>query len=59
LFSGATLTNGNDFNKLNPIIRKMVTAMNKKLIDKLGKSDFRDWESINTWAEGLIKQLEK
>ena len=37
----------------------MVTAMNKKLIDKLGKSDFRDWESINTWAEGLIKQLEK
>ena len=59
LFGGATLTNGEDFNKLNILIRKMITAMNKNMTTKHGKSDFRNWELINTWAEGVIKQLEK
>lgn len=59
LFGGATLTSGDDFNKLNFLIRKMITAMNKKMVDEHGRSDFRDWESIHTWTESVIKQLEK
>ncbi len=30
LFGGAVLTTGNDFNKLNVLIRKTIAAMNKK-----------------------------
>jgi hypothetical protein len=33
--------------------------MNKKMVAEHGKNDFRDWESIHTWAKGVIKQLEK
>ncbi len=59
LFGGATLTSGDDFNKLNIFIRKIIKAMNRKMVDEHGKSDFRDWESIHTWAKSVIKQLEK
>ena len=58
LFGGATLTDGEDFNKLNILIRKMITAMNKNMAAKHGKSDFRNWELINIWAESVIKQIE-
>jgi len=37
----------------------MITAMNKNMATKHGKSDFRNWKFINTWAEGVIEQLEK
>jgi len=58
LFGGAVLTTGNDFNKLNVFIRKTIAAMNKKMIDEHGKSDFRNWEFIRSWAEGVIKKIE-
>ena len=58
LFGGATLTDGEDFKKLNIFIRKIITAMNKNMVAKHGKSDFRNWESINIWAESVIKKLE-
>ena len=58
LFGGAILTNGEDFNKLNILIRKMITVMDKNIATKHGKSDFRNWELINIWAESVIKQLE-
>jgi len=59
LFGGATITNGEDFNKLNILIRKTITAMNKKMIDEYGRSDFRDWEFIHSWAEDVIKEIVK
>ena len=59
LFGGTVLTNGDDFNKLNVLIRKTITAMNKKMIDEHGRSDFRDWEFIHSWAEGVIKKIDK
>lgn len=59
LFGGATLTNGDDFNKLNILIRKTITAMNKKMIDEHGRSDFRDWGFIHSWAEEVINKIEK
>ena len=58
LFGGATLTNGEDFNKLNFIIRKIITSMDKKIVEEYGKSDFRDKEVIQSWAKGLIKLIE-
>ena len=58
LFGGATLTNGEDFNKLNFFIRKIITAMDKKIVEEYGKSDFRDKEAIQSWVEGLIKHIE-
>ena len=59
LFGGATLTDGDDFNKLNVLIRKTITAMNKKIVDEHRRSDFRDWEFIHSWAEEVIKKIEK
>ena len=59
LFGGATITNGEDFNKLNILIRTTITAMNKKMIDEYGRSDFRDWEFIHSWAEDVIKEIVK
>lgn len=59
LFGGAVLTTGNDFNKLNVLIRKTIAAMNKKMIDEHGKSDFRNWEFIRSWAEGVVKKIER
>ena len=57
LFGGATLTDGDDFYKLNIIIRKTITAMSKKMVDEHGRSDFRDWEVIRSWAEDVIKKI--
>jgi menaquinone-dependent protoporphyrinogen oxidase len=59
LFGGAVLTTGDDFNKLNIVIRKTITAMNKKMVDEHGRSDFRNWEFIRSWAEGVIKKIER
>ena len=58
LFGGAMLINGDDFNKLNVLIRKTITAMNKKMVDDHGRSDFRDWEAIHSWSEAVIKKIE-
>ena len=59
LFGGATLTTGDDFDNLNIFIRKTITAMNKKLVDEHGKSDFRNWEFIRSWTESVIKKIER
>jgi len=59
LFGGAVLTCGDDFNNLNFLIRKIITAMNKKMVDEHGRSDFRNWESVHIWTEGVIKKLNK
>ena len=58
LFGGAALTTGDDFNKLNVLIRKTISAMNKKMVDEHGRSDFRNWEFIRSWTEGVIKKIE-
>jgi len=57
LFGGATLTNGKDFDKLNFFIRKIISSMNKKMVEEFGKSDFRDWKSVQSWVRELIKQI--
>ena len=59
LFGGAALTTGDDFNKLNIVVRKTITAMNKKMVDEHGRSDFRNWEFIRSWTESVIKKIER
>lgn len=59
LFGGATLTNGEDFTKLNFFIRKTISAMNRSMLEEYGKSDFRDFEKIHSWAENLASIISK
>ncbi len=59
LFAGALITEGEDFNKLNFLFRKLIESMRDNLLKEYGKTDFRDWEKIRVWAEdtyNLIKQ---
>ena len=55
LFAGATLTTGEDFDNLNFLVRKLIIAMEKNMINNFGKSDFRDFEKIRLWADQLAK----
>jgi len=50
LFGGATITSGEAFQKLNIFIQRIIRAMEKKMVDEYGKTDFRDWEKIESWA---------
>jgi menaquinone-dependent protoporphyrinogen IX oxidase len=54
LFAGALLTEGQDFERLNPILRGLVTSMSKNNPES---AENRDWESIRAWAEGLRMKL--
>jgi menaquinone-dependent protoporphyrinogen oxidase len=51
LFAGAVLSEGQDFERLFPLIKIPVKAMAESQEDK------RDWEAIRAWAEGLREQL--
>ena len=55
LFGGATLTSGDEFKKLNILVRKMISAMNKKMVEDHGTSDFRDSGLIRSWAREIIE----
>lgn len=57
LFGGAVLTNGQDFEKLNFLIKKIIGTMKSKMEEDYGKSDFRDWEKIQRWADDLKKNI--
>ena len=59
LFGGATLTSGDKFKNLNLIIKRIIKAMDKKMIEEFGTSDFREWESIHKWTEELINKIEQ
>jgi menaquinone-dependent protoporphyrinogen oxidase len=51
LFAGALITEGQDFDRLNPILKGMVSNMAKS------NTDHRDWAAIRAWAEGLKEKL--
>jgi menaquinone-dependent protoporphyrinogen oxidase len=51
LFAGAVLPEGQDFERLFPLMKVPVKAMAESQEDK------RDWEAIRAWAEGLREQL--
>lgn len=51
LFAGAVLAEGEDFNRLFPLLKLPVRAMAKQQPDR------RDWAAIGAWAEGLAGAL--
>ncbi len=57
LFGGAVLTDGDDYQKLNPFVKAIIKSMKKSVEEKMGKADFRDWDKIKNWAEAIGKKL--
>jgi Flavodoxin len=59
LFAGAVITEGEDFQKLNFMFRKVVASMKDTLSKDHGKSDFRDWDAIRAWADETYQLMSK
>jgi len=57
LFAGAVLTEGEEYKKLNFIIKAILNSMRDGLIKQYGKTDFRDWDKIRAWAMELKRRL--
>ncbi|BBB48590.1 menaquinone-dependent protoporphyrinogen oxidase [Pelolinea submarina] len=59
LFAGAVITEGEEFSKLSIIFRKTIESMQHNLIKQYGKTDFRDWDAIRSWADEVAGQFTK
>jgi len=57
LFGGAVTTSGRDYEKLNFLLKKVIDSMKQKMEQDYGKSDFRDWEKIESWAQTLAEEI--
>ncbi len=57
LFAGAALTDSEEFNKLNVLVKKMIESMKKSMDTDKGKSDFRDWDKIHSWAAEIAGKI--
>jgi menaquinone-dependent protoporphyrinogen oxidase len=57
LFAGAAVTDSEEFNKLNILVRKMIESMKKSLDTEKGKSDFRDFDKIHSWAAEVARKI--
>lgn len=55
LFAGAAITDSEEYNRLNFLIRKIIDSMKEKMITDHGTSDFRDWTKIREWAQEVIQ----
>lgn len=58
LFGGAVITKTKEFNNQNYFLRKIIQAMQLKWQEDYGKSDFRDWEKIESWSMELTKKID-
>lgn len=59
LFGGAIITEGEDFQKLNFMFRKVVLSMKDTLSKDHGETDFRDWDAIRAWTDETYQQIVK
>ena len=57
LFGGAVITSGDDFDKLNFILKFIIRSKQKSITEKMGKEDFRDWEKIRNWADEIAVKI--
>jgi len=57
LFAGAALTESEEFNKLNILVKKLIESMKKSMDTEKGKSDFREWEKIHSWAAEVAGKI--
>jgi menaquinone-dependent protoporphyrinogen oxidase len=58
LFGGALITEGDDFNHLNFLFKKLILSMKDNILKEHGKTDFRDWSAIQDWAEQIHQDIE-
>ena len=58
LFGGAVLTDSDEYQKSIFFVRKIVDAMQEKMVEEYGKSDFRDWGKIQDWIGSVINHLD-
>ncbi len=56
-FAGASVTDSEEFSKLNILVKKMIESMKKSMDTDKGKSDFRDWEKIRSWAADVADKI--
>lgn len=54
LFAGAVMTDSEEYGRQNIFVKKIIQAMHGKFIKDFGKTDFRDWNAISTWAYNLV-----
>lgn len=57
LFAGAAITDSEEFNKLNILVKKLIESMKKSMDTDKGKSDFREWEKIHAWTAELLGKI--
>jgi menaquinone-dependent protoporphyrinogen IX oxidase len=57
LFAGATVTESEEFNKLNVLVKKLIESMKKSMNSDKGKSDFREWDKIQSWTTEIAEKL--
>ena len=56
-FAGAALSDSEEFKKLNILVKKLIESMKKSMDTDKGKSDFRDWEKIHSWAADVAEKI--
>ena len=57
LFAGGVLTEGEDYDHLNFIVKAILGAMKESITKQYKTNDMRDWEKIAQWGRQLKKKL--
>ncbi len=58
LFAGGVVTEGEDYQHQNFIIKAILGAMKESIIKQYNTSDMRDWKKIGQWGKELKKKLQ-
>lgn len=57
LFAGGVLTEGEDYQRQNFIVKAILGAMKESITKQYNTSDMRDWNKISQWSKALKKKL--
>lgn len=57
LFGGAVLPENKQRKKQNFFLQRIIKAMERNMAAEYGKTDFRDWEIIESWAKDLARHV--
>jgi menaquinone-dependent protoporphyrinogen oxidase len=57
LFAGGVLTEGEEYERQNFIVKAILGAMKESIIKQYQTCDLRDWEKIAQWGRQLKKKL--
>ena len=57
LFAGGVITEGEDYERQNFIIKAILSAMKESITKQYNTSDMRDWNKISKWGKELKKKI--